>query len=72
MYNWTVRFFKLWSRNQWKRERYAPGFHLDQHNLDSRSWTRFPILNGGYTYELEKLKEYFEGNQQRKRRGIGF
>lgn len=72
IYNWTVRFFKLWSRNQWKRERYAPGFHLDQHNLDSRSWTRFPILNGGYTYELEKLKDYFEGNQQRKRRGIGF
>ena len=31
---WIVRFFRLWSRNQWKRERYAPGFHLDDENLD--------------------------------------
>ena len=26
---WVERFFKLWCRNQWKRERYAPSFHLD-------------------------------------------
>ncbi len=24
---WIVRFFRLWCRNQWKRERYAPSFH---------------------------------------------
>ncbi len=24
---WIERFFRLWSRNQWKRERYAPSFH---------------------------------------------
>src|SRR5690606_35558173 len=23
------KFFTLWCRNQWKRERYAPSFHLD-------------------------------------------
>jgi NAD+ synthase (glutamine-hydrolysing) len=28
------RFFRLWSRNQWKRERYAPSFHVDDRNLD--------------------------------------
>jgi NAD+ synthase (glutamine-hydrolysing) len=50
------RFFTLWSRNQWKRERLAPSFHLDDHNLDPRSWCRFPILNGAFTLELEQLQ----------------
>ncbi|MCX6130636.1 MAG: NAD+ synthetase, partial [Proteobacteria bacterium] len=39
------RFYQLWSRNQWKRERYATCFHLDDYNLDSSSWCRFPILS---------------------------
>ncbi len=39
------RFYRLWSRNQWKRERYAPGFHLDDYSLDPKSWCRFPILS---------------------------
>lgn len=52
---WVKRFFRLWARNQWKRERYAPSFHLDQHNLDPRSWCRFPILSGGFAEELEQL-----------------
>ena len=49
------RFFTLWARNQWKRERYAPGFHLDDENLDPKTWCRFPILNGGYKKGLEEL-----------------
>lgn len=51
------RFFSLWSRNQWKRERYAPSFHLDDENLDPRTWYRFPILSGGYFEELNELDE---------------
>ncbi len=39
------RFYRLWSQNQWKRERYAPCFHLDDYNLDPTSWCRFPILS---------------------------
>ncbi|QCR20926.1 NAD(+) synthase [Pontibacter sp. SGAir0037] len=50
------KFYKLWSRNQWKRDRYAPSFHLDDYNLDPRSWLRFPIVSGGFRDELEKLK----------------
>ncbi|SNC67942.1 NAD+ synthase (glutamine-hydrolysing) [Hymenobacter gelipurpurascens] len=49
------RFYSLWSRNQWKRERFAPAFHLDDYNVDPRSWLRFPILSGGYTEELNGL-----------------
>lgn len=50
------RFFKLWSRNQWKRERYAPSFHLDDENLDPKTWCRFPILSGGFSEELKQLQ----------------
>lgn len=53
--NWITKFYKLWTRNQWKRERYAPSFHFDDFNIDPRSWYRFPILSGGYKQELEAL-----------------
>ena len=44
---WVERFFRLWRRNQWKRERYAPSFHLDDESLDPKTWCRYPILSGG-------------------------
>ncbi|MFO0788804.1 MAG: NAD(+) synthase [Pirellulales bacterium] len=52
---WVRRFFQLWSRNQWKRERYAPSFHVDDKNLDPKTWCRFPILSGGFHRELSEL-----------------
>jgi NAD+ synthase (glutamine-hydrolysing) len=55
---WIERFFRLWCRNQWKRERLAPGFHLDDRNVDPRSWCRFPILSGGFERELAELRGY--------------
>ena len=51
----VVRFFRLWSANQWKRERLAPSFHFDDLNVDPRSWCRFPILSGGFDEELREL-----------------
>ena len=54
---WVERFFRLWCRNQWKRERYAPSFHLDDENLDPKTWCRFPILNSGFERELAELRE---------------
>jgi NAD+ synthase (glutamine-hydrolysing) len=55
--HWVVRFFTLWSINQWKRERYAPSFHLDDENLDPKTWCRFPILSGGFAKELADLQK---------------
>ena len=52
---WILRFFRLFSRNQWKRERYAPSFHLDDESLDPKTWCRFPILSGGFERELAQL-----------------
>jgi len=55
---WIERFFRLWSQNQWKRERYAPSFHVDDANLDPKTWCRFPILSGGFERELAQLRRY--------------
>ncbi|HUS63974.1 MAG TPA: NAD(+) synthase [Kofleriaceae bacterium] len=55
---YVERFFDLWCRNQWKRERYAPSFHLDDKNLDPKTWCRFPILSGGFARELAELRAH--------------
>ncbi|AEL24313.1 NAD(+) synthase [Cyclobacterium marinum] len=57
---YIAKFFRLWSINQWKRERLAVSFHLDEFNVDPKTWYRFPVLSGGYREELalmEKLEE---------------
>lgn len=51
------KFFTLWAANQWKRERLAPSFHLDEHNIDPRSWCRFPIISSGFEAELNELDQ---------------
>lgn len=52
---WVRRFFGLWVRNQWKRERIAPSFHLDDESLDPKTWCRYPILSGDWGDELAQL-----------------
>jgi NAD+ synthase (glutamine-hydrolysing) len=54
---WLERFYGLFCRNQWKRERYAPSFHVDDANLDPKTWYRFPILSGGFRRELAELRQ---------------
>jgi NAD+ synthase (glutamine-hydrolysing) len=55
---WIERFFRKWCQNQWKRERLAPSFHLDDRNVDPRSWCRFPILSGGFDKELAEMRAF--------------
>jgi NAD+ synthase (glutamine-hydrolysing) len=62
---WVERFFRLWCRNQWKRERYAPSFHVDDKNLDPKTWCRFPILSGGFERELAELWALVEREAER-------
>lgn len=50
------RFLRLFAQNQWKRERYAPAFFMGEESLDPKSWCRFPILSGGFSYEAEELE----------------
>ena len=60
---WVERFFKLWSTNQWKRERYAPSFHLDDKNLDPKTWCRWPILSGAFREDLQDLRDHVSGEE---------
>ena len=53
---YIAKFFRLWSANQWKRERFAPSLHLDDLNVDPRSWCRFPILSSGFLEEISMLE----------------
>jgi NAD+ synthase (glutamine-hydrolysing) len=55
--NHIRKFYTLWCRNQWKRERTAPAFHLDDFNVDPRTWCRFPILSSSYFDELAELDD---------------
>ena len=55
---WIERFFRMWCKNQWKRERIAPSFHLDDRNVDPRSWCRFPILSGNFERELAEMRAF--------------
>lgn len=52
---YIAKFYRLWCINQWKRERLAPSFHLDDFNVDPKTWCRFPILSGNYKEEIEEM-----------------
>ncbi len=34
-----------------------PPFHLDDENLDPKTWCRWPILSGGFELELAELRK---------------
>lgn len=65
IYAAIAKILTLWSRNQWKRERYAPSFHLDDENLDPRTWCRYPIFSGNYADELVELRHELFGKSAR-------
>ena len=39
------KFFKLLKKNQWKRERAALSFMLDDFSMDAKTWFRYPVIN---------------------------
>ena len=52
------RYYRLYTRNQWKRERLATGFHVEGDSADSRAYRRFPVLSSALSEELRELNEY--------------
>lgn len=58
---WVVRFYTMWSRSQWKRERLAIGFHLDNYNLDPNGWIRFPVISQAFNREIAELRKIKAG-----------
>lgn len=65
---WTEKFFHLWSRNQWKRERLAPALHVASRNLDPRTWRRSPIISGGFHFELQDMWALARGDIEQEKR----
>lgn len=41
---WQSLYFKLYYRNQWKRERLAPSFHIEVDSACPKTYRRFPII----------------------------
>lgn len=54
------RFYRLWSRNQWKRERIAVGFHIEKDSADPKAFRRFPVLSGSMEPRLKAMDELAE------------
>ncbi|UYI49989.1 NAD(+) synthase [Vibrio natriegens] len=57
MATYIVKFFKFLFRNQWKRDRQAPGFHIELNSLDPKTYKRFPLLSSGYQEELAFIED---------------
>ncbi len=55
---WIERFVRLWLGSQWKRERFAPSFHVDDDHPEFKVAQRWPILSGGGERELAELRAY--------------
>lgn len=41
---WRDKYFQLYYRNQWKRERLAPSFHIEIDSACPKTYRRFPII----------------------------
>jgi len=39
---WVERFYRLWTRNQWKRKRYAMSFHVDDETVPQSDSDNYP------------------------------
>ncbi|WP_429037586.1 NAD(+) synthase [Aeromonas media] len=53
--SWLKKFYTLFNRSQWKRERMAAGFHIEAESMDSRTFSRFPMFSSGISKELDEL-----------------
>lgn len=42
---WVNKYVRLYSRNQWKRERLAVSFHIERDSACPKTYRRFPVLN---------------------------
>lgn len=45
LYQYVNKYFRLYSKNQWKRERLAVSFHIEEDSACAKTYRRYPILN---------------------------
>jgi NAD+ synthase (glutamine-hydrolysing) len=56
--NAVRRYYRLYCRNQWKRERIAVAFHIEKDSADPKAFRRFPVLSSALSEELAELTIY--------------
>ena len=49
------KYYRLYCRNQWKRERFAVGFHIEGDSADPKSFRRFPVLSNQLEAQIAEL-----------------
>ena len=59
--NYVRRYYRLYTRNQWKRERIAAAFHIERDSADPKPFRRFPILSSALSREIAALNTYAAG-----------
>lgn len=52
----VIKYYRLYCRNQWKRERLAVGFHIEQDSADPKTFRRFPVLSNQFEKQLEEIR----------------
>lgn len=55
---WLKRYYGLYCRNQWKRERIAASFHIEADSADPKTYRRFPILSNQLRAELAEMEAF--------------
>jgi NAD+ synthase (glutamine-hydrolysing) len=55
---WLKRYYGLYCRNQWKRERIAASFHIEADSADPKTYRRFPILSNQLRDELADMEMF--------------
>ena len=55
---WIRRYYGLYCRNQWKRERIAVSFHIEADSADPKTYRRFPVLSSQLQRELAQMEAF--------------
>lgn len=55
---WLHRYYGLYCRNQWKRERIAVSFHIEADSADPKTYRRFPVLSSQLKRELAQMEQF--------------
>lgn len=55
---WIERYYGLYCRNQWKRERIAVSFHIESDSADPKTYRRFPVLSSQLKRELAQMRAF--------------
>ncbi len=55
---WIRRYYGLYCRNQWKRERIAVSFHIEADSADPKTYRRFPVISSQLQRELDEMMRF--------------